>query len=270
MEIKLLTLQSEPVAGDIDENIEKAWNLFEKCTVKSADLILLPELWTIGWDCSRFNKNSESIENSKYLSFLKKLSIKFNSNVIGGSSIIKAESGRDRNTCFVLNRKGEVLTSYDKLHLFSHRGESEGNFLEEGQTPVMVETDIGKIGLSICYDIRFPELFRLYAFNGADIIVNTAAWPLPLYDEYEVLARARAVENQIFVLTSMLTGKINDKYNFSGQSAVIDYRGHVIAKLNEEETILQATIDTGTMMEYREQMPVLRDTKKSYRIMEKK
>lgn len=269
MEIKLLTVQLEPIAGDIDKNIKKAEALFESCTAKNADLILFPELWTIGWDCVRFNENSESVENSKYLSFLKKLAVEYNSNVIGGSSVIKAKNGNDRNTCFVLNRKGEIITSYDKLHLFSHRGESEGSFLEEGQTPVIAETDIGKIGVSVCYDIRFPELFRLYAFNGADIIVNMAAWPLPLFSEYEILARARAIENQIFVLTSMLTGKINEKYNFSGQSEVIDFRGGVVAKLKEEETILQAVIDTGTMLEYREQMPILTDTKKKYQILEK-
>lgn len=269
MKINLLIVQLESITGDIDSNIKKAEKLFDNCNAKSADLILFPELWTTGWDCPNFNRYSESFDSSKFVAFLKKLAIKYNSNVIGGSSVLRNNKGKDRNTCLVINRKGEILNTYDKLHLFSHRGEAEGNFLEEGDTPVIAKTDIGKIGISICYDIRFPELFRLYAFNGVDFIVNMAAWPLPIVDEYEVLARARAIENQTFVITSLLTGKINDKYNFSGNSMVIDYRGHIIAKLEEEETILQAQIDTDTMVQYREQMPILSDTKKTYQILEK-
>ena len=97
-----------------------------------------------------------------------------------------------------------MISTYDKFHLFSHRGQSEGSFLEEGEAPVIVKTDIGNIGISICYDIRFPEMFRLYAFNDADVIVNMAAWPKAFTDEYVTLAKARAIENQIYFISSCL------------------------------------------------------------------
>ena len=153
--------------------------------------------------------------------------------------------------------------------MFSHRGESEGTFLEEGETPVIVKTDIGNIGISICYDIRFPELYRTYAFKGVDFIVNMAAWPEAFADEYVTLAKARAIENQLYFLTSALTGKINQEYNFSGKSMVIDFRGKVVAELERQEAILQAQIDIDLMKQYRQQMPILYDTKRSYQILER-
>lgn len=267
--INVLIVQLEAIVGNIEENIKKVDAMFSSSSFQNADLILLPELWTVGWDSLNFNRYSESINNSVFVEFLKKLAIKYNSNVIGGSSVLRKVGEKDRNTTVVFNRQGNMIATYDKFHLFSHRGESEGAFLEEGETPVIVKTDIGNIGLSICYDIRFPELFRTYAFKGVDIIVNMAAWPESFEEEYVTLAKARAIENQTYFLTAALTGKINQEYNFSGKSMVIDYRGKVVAGLEKEETILHAQIDIDTMNQYRQQMPILRDTKRSYQILEK-
>ena len=269
MKIKLLVVQLEAVAGDIDKNISTIKSLFEKCKYSSADLIVLPELWTIGWDSPNFNKSSEPIFESRAYNFLKEIAIKYNSNVIGGSAVLRKEGEKDRNTCLIFNRQGELISSYDKFHLFSHRGQSEGSFLEEGETPVIVKTDIGRIGISICYDIRFPELFRLYAFNEADIMVNMAAWTKAFTEVYVTLAKARAIENQTSFVSSCLTGKINESFDFSGQSMVIDYKGKVINKLDEEEAVLYAELDLEEMHQYRKQMPILKDTKRSYQILEK-
>ncbi len=269
MKIKLLVVQLEAVAGDIDKNILKMEELLEKSNYSSADLIVLPELWTIGWSCESFNKSSEEIFSSKTYNFLKKLAVKYNSNIIGGSAVLRKDGEKDRNTCLIFNRQGELISTYDKFHLFSHRGQSEGSFLEEGETPVIVKTDIGKIGVSICYDIRFPEMFRLYAFNDADIIVNMAAWPKAFTDEYVTLAKARAIENQLMFICSCLTGKINESFDFSGNSMVIDYKGKIINSLDSQEDVLYAELDIDEMKQYRKQIPILKDTKRSYQILEK-
>lgn len=270
MKIKLLIVQLEAIAGDIDKNINKVEELLAESKCLDSDLIVLPELWTIGWDCPSFNKSSEELFSSRTYKFLKKIAVKYNSNVIGGSAVIRKNNERDRNTCIILNRRGELIGTYDKFHLFSHRGQAEGSFLEEGETPVIVKTDIGRIGISICYDIRFPELFRLYAFNGADIMVNMAAWPKSFTDEYVTLSKARAIENQSVFISCCLTGKINDMFDFSGNSMLIDYKGKIIASLNEEEKVLTAEIDLDEMKQYRVQMPILKDTKKQYQILERK
>ena len=269
MNIRLLIVQLESVKGDIEKNISKIRKLLEESNFSSSDLIILPELWTIGWDCASFNKSSEELQPSKTYKFLQELAMQYNSNIIGGSAVLRKNSENDRNTCLVFNRNGELISSYDKFHLFSHRGQSEGSFLEEGETPVIAKTDIGNIGLSICYDIRFPEMFRLYAFNGADIIVNMAAWPKSFTDEYVTLAKARAIENQIYFVSSCLTGKINETFDFSGNSCVIDYRGKIVSSLNEEEAVLCVDIDIDEMKQYRKQLPILKDTKLKYQMMEK-
>ena len=269
MTVNILTVQLEAIKNDISANIRKAKKLIENSKCSCVDLIVLPELWTIGWDCEHFNEFSEDVNNSETLKFLKETAIKYNAIVIGGSSIFKTQTGKDRNTCFIFNRRGEIIASYDKYHLFSHRGQSEGTFLEEGTTGLLVNTDIGKIGISICYDIRFPELFRLYAFKGADITANMAAWPDSFANEYITLAKARAIENQMYFVTSCLTGKINESYNFSGNSQVIDYRGRTISKLDYEEKAFCTTIDIEEMKQYRLQMPILKDTKSQYKITEK-
>ena len=268
MKIKLLIVQLEAVAGDIDSNIKKAEKLLNESNQDKADLIILPELWTTGWDCPNFNKYSEEIFTSKTYNLLKKIALKYNSNIIGGSAILHTSGEKDRNTSIILDRKGNFLAKYDKFHLFSHRGQSEGKYLESGTKPLIVKTDIGKIGISICYDIRFPELFRLYTFNDTDFIINIAAWPKKYKDEYIILSKARAIENQTFFITSCLTGKINDNFNFSGNSAVYDYMGRTIGSLDEEEKVLNINLDLDSMKEYREQMPILKDTKKTYKITE--
>lgn len=269
MEINTVIVQLEAVAGDIDGNIKKAEKLLSKECCSNPDLIIFPELWTIGWDCEHFNKFSEELLSSKILSFLKNTALKYNSNIIGGSSILRNKSGKDRNTAIILNRKAEITATYDKYHLFSHRGQSEGTYLEEGDNGLLVNTDIGKIGISICYDIRFPELYRKYAFNGADIMVNMAAWPKAFIEEYITLAKARAIENQCVFICSCLTGKINDSFDFSGNSIAFDYKGKIINKAEFEETCLNAKIDLEEMRQYRIQMPILKDTKLQYKIMEK-
>ncbi|MBQ8887573.1 MAG: hypothetical protein IJY61_07735 [Candidatus Gastranaerophilales bacterium] len=269
MDIKILVVQLEAVKGDIDKNISKIKSLLSESKFLCADLIVLPELWTIGWDCSSFNSSCEELFSSKAYNFLKELALKYNSNIIGGSAVLRKDGEKDRNTCLVFNRSGNLISTYDKFHLFSHRGQSEGSFLEEGETPVVVKMDIGNIGLSICYDIRFPEMFRLYAFNDADLIVNMAAWPKAFTDEYVTLVKARAIENQIYLVSSCLTGKINETFDFSGNFFIVDYRGKVVASLGEEEKVLYASIDIEEMKQYRKQLPILKDTKLKYQIMEK-
>ncbi len=270
MKIKVIVVQLEPVKGDIKANINKVEKLLNGKESLNPDLIILPELWTTGWDCPDFPKVAEKLEESHTYNFLKSFAVRFNSNIIGGSAILYKNNEKIRNTCIILNRKGQIIDTYDKFHLFSLRGESEGLYLEEGNAPVIVKMDIGKIGISICYDIRFPEMFRLYAFNNTDLIVNMAAWPKNYVDEYITLSKARAIENQMFFVCSALTGKINENYSFSGNSMIIDYQGRIKNKLNDEEGIIYSEININDMKEYREQMPILKDTKKTYNILEKK
>ena len=129
-----------------------------------------------------------------------------------------------------------------------------------------VKTDIGKIGISICYDIRFPELHRAYTFNGADILVNVAAWPKTRLHHYQTLVRARAIENQIFAIGVTQTGLIQgDEYNSGGSLAVNPF-GDIITMLDEKETAKVFNVDLKEEISLREKVPTLKDRKNVYSI----
>ena len=115
MKTKLLIVQFEAVAGDIDKNILKIEKLLNESNYSSADLIVLPELWTIGWSCENFNKSSEPLLTSKAYEFLKRIAIKYNANVIGGSAVLRKDGEKDRNTCLIFDRNGALISTYDKF-----------------------------------------------------------------------------------------------------------------------------------------------------------
>ena len=187
MKVKVLIVQLEAIAGDIKGNISKAKNMLANCGCSNCDLIILPELWTIGWNCEKFNENSETINSSVLIPFFKELALKYNSNIIGGTSIIRKENEKDRNTSFVFNRKGEMTASYDKYHLFSHRGESEGTYLESGTTEKKVLPElmnastmggmaIAQDGTGIPHGLSYSLTYKLQIPHGKAVGYFTAGY----------------------------------------------------------------------------------------------
>ena len=174
------------------------------------------------------------------------------------------EKGEIKNTCPVFDRNGEMIAFYDKMHLYSYLGDTENLNSVRGEKPVIATTDVGKIGISICYDIRFPEIYRCYAYGGADILVNMAAWPLSRRLHWETLTRARAIENQSFMIAVSQTGEIqNGIYNI-GSSVVLSPLGETIASLEYEEAVLRAEFDLNDMKKLRETVKTLSDRQDNY------
>ena len=192
--INVTAIQMSSALGDKEKNIQTVARLFNQFIKPETDIIFLPEVWTVGWACEYFVNSAESLDNSQVINFLSEQAKNYNVNIIGGSFITK-NGDKYYNTCPVINRKGELITSYNKCHLFSYYGDTEGTYITEGNNPVMVNIEGIKIGLSICYDIRFPEIYRAYALKGADMLVNMAAWPLSREIHWTSLTHARAVEN---------------------------------------------------------------------------
>ena len=260
--IKILIVQMQSILGDKKANFDKIEKLLTN--QEQADLIILPELFATGWFCEIYNKVAEDIDNSETINFLSNIAKKFNANLIGGSFVRREKNGDIKNTCPVFNRQGELIATYDKMHLYSYLGDTENLNSTKGNRPVIVNTDIGKIGLSICYDIRFPEIYRCYAYGGADILVNVAAWPKSRKLHWESLSRARAIENQSFMVAVSQTGEIqNGIYNL-GHSAVLSPLGKTIASLEEEEMVLKAEIDLSEMKELRDNVKTLSDKHEKY------
>lgn len=263
--IKILALQMSSNIGNREANFSKVRELIENSIEQDTDAIVLPEVWTVGWKPSEFETSAEEIENSNTIKFLSNIAKKYNTNIIGGSFITKKNSSQLTahsslfNTCPVINRKGELVTTYDKMHLFSYYGCDEGTFVQKGEKPVLIEINGVKIGLSICYDIRFPEIYRAYAKAGADVLINMAAWPKTRAGHWEALSKARAIENQCFVVALTQSGLIGkDEWNL-GHSRIIDFNGEVISEKSDGEGAMISEIKFEEMYEFRKKCTVLLD-----------
>lgn len=292
--LKILALQMSSKIGDKYANFDKIKSLVENNIKPKTDIIILPEVWTVGWKPSEFEKSSERLENSETINFLSEIARKYNVNIIGGS-FISEKNGDDSlltahhslyNTCPVINRKGELVATYNKMHLFSYYGCDEGKFVKNGENPVLVNycfdsgdvassyndvhenstnlSDKIKIGLSLCYDIRFPELYRAYRKAGADLLINMAAWPMSRAVHWETLTKARAIENQCFMIALTQSGQIeNDEWNL-GHSRIIDYNGNIVSEIEEGEGAMFAEIKFNEMYDFRKKCTVLLDIYDSY------
>ena len=268
--IKLLAIQMESVIGDSEKNILKVNNLLKKTlSNKTADFVFLPEVWTTGWECSVFEECAENINSAKSIEMLKSVASKYNTNIIGGSVILKDGNGKCTNTCPVINRSGKLVCTYNKNHLFSYYGCDEGKYITAGENPVMVTLDGVKIGLSICYDIRFPELYRAYRMANADLMVNMAAWGASKKIPWDSMTTSRAVENQVYFVALTQTGTLKDGSKNLGHSMILDYKGDILSEINQTEDGIYAEIDLNEMYEFREKCTILKDIKKSYEVIEK-
>ena len=266
-EINLLAVQIGSVLGDLDANVCKMESLLRLSLDKHVvDFVFLPEVWTVGWDCQLFPSCAEDIEDAKSFKMLKKIAKEFSVNIIGGSFIEKKSDGTLSNSCPVINRKGELVCTYEKNHLFSYYGSAENEYITAGKSPVMVELDGVKIGLSICYDIRFPELYRAYRIAGADILVNMAAWGANKKIPWDSMTTARAVENQTYFVALTQTGKLRDGANL-GHSMIINYNGDILSEINESEGSIYAKIDLEEMYSFRDKCKVLTDIRDSYEVV---
>ena len=269
-EVRLLAIQMGSTIADVDKNILKVEKLLEEnLSLNSADFVFLPEVWTCGWDCTSFGDCAEDIEQAQSVNMLKKIAQKYNTNIIGGSFIEKKKDGTLANSCPVINRKGELVCTYEKNHLFSYYGCAEGDFITAGDNPVMVELDGVKIGLSICYDIRFPEIYRAYRKAGADLLVNLAAWGASKKIPWDSMTTSRAVENQTYFVALTQTGMLKDGTENLGHSMIMDYKGDILSEINKIEGGIYANIDLDEMYEFRNKCRVLDDIKESYEVIRK-
>ncbi|MBR1425339.1 hypothetical protein IJ579_07240 [bacterium] len=262
--VKISLLQMGSELGDVEQNCDKVKVLCEHLT-EPTDVLVLPEVWTVGWACRYFRKTAQKISNSSVIDFLSSIARKYNTNIIGGSFIVK--DGEDfYNTCPVLNREGNLVATYSKNHLYSYYGCDEDKYVTAGKDPVMVELDGVKFGLTICYDIRFPEIYRAYAKEGADILVNCAAWGAKKAVAWEMMTKSRAIENQCYMLALTQSGYIEDEQYNLGESRIIDYKGDEVNSLMKGEGIITSNLNLQEMYDFRAKSPILGDIKSSYEV----
>jgi len=262
--IKVSAVQMESAIGDKYKNFENVLSLVEKNISSDTDILILPELWTVGWACDEFTKNAEPL-SGETLEFLSELAQTYKINILGGS-FVRKDGEKLYNTCPVINRQGDLIAIYNKNHLFSYYDDCENKYITEGNNPVMVDIEGIKIGLTICYDIRFPEIYRAYRKAGADILVNMAAWPLSRKIHWDSLTCARAVENQSYMIALTQTGTLPTGAKNLGHSLIYDFSGNVLAEIDTKEGVISAELDLPKMYDFRDKCTVLKDIHENYEV----
>ncbi|MCW8860398.1 MAG: carbon-nitrogen family hydrolase [Deltaproteobacteria bacterium] len=244
-------IQFNIALGYIDANLDKAVAALRRVAQQGAKLAVLPEMWSCGYDYRNLTELAK--ETPRVLETLKQESQKLELVTVG--SLPELDGGTVYNTAYVID-KGKMVGSYRKLHLFSTMREDQ--FLGSGNQILIAETSVGRLGVAICYDLRFPELFRKLALAGAEIVCLPAEWPKPRQEHWKTLLRARAIENQLFVIAANCCG-VQGKLDFFGLSQLISPLGNVLQMAAEEDTELVAQFDFAEMDKYRDQIKILSD-----------
>ncbi|MCX8169515.1 MAG: carbon-nitrogen hydrolase family protein [Candidatus Methanomethyliaceae archaeon] len=242
-----------------EENLRKALEYSEKVINEGAELLLLPELFNFH---SPRGKKEDYIKNaeSDYGSTIKELLrlAKRNNVVFIAGSIAEKVDETLYNTSYVLSKDG-IIGKYRKIHLFKYEDIDESKIFSPGKDPIVVNCLGTKIGLTICFDLRFPEIFRIEALMGAEILVNVAAFLEKTGRAHWMpLLRARAIENQVFLLAANQSYHEGAQRRYYGHSCIIDPWGRCLARANEKEGFLIADIDIGMVENIRSKMPLLK------------
>jgi len=259
-EVNLTLAQISCKVGDKESNIRKMEKIIIQAKEKGSDLIIFPELALTGYVCKDLvYELAESIPNGLSISQIIETAKRQNVHVIFGMIESSAKAaGVLHNTAVLVGPKG-LIGKYQKMHLPTHSVFEEKRYFRPGyQTPVF-ETDIGKIGLIICYDIFFPEITRMIRLKGAELIACISASPSVRRGYFEVLTVARAIENTVFLTYTNLVG-IEDSLQFWGGSRIIAPNGQIMAQAKyDEEEILGAKINYSNMKQVEAFVPMLRD-----------
>lgn len=242
-------------------NVETALRLIDEAAATGARLVVLPEIWPY------LGKESGNRANAEYIPgpITDALAAKARQHgiYVHGGSILEKRDGEPKlfNTTVVFDPSGELVAQYSKIHMFdvvldgvaSYR---ESNTVQRGEEIVTFDMDGTTVGLAICYDLRFPELFRILTLQGADVIVLPAAFTMTTgKDHWEVLIRARAIENQVYMVSCGQFGPDSAGKWCYGRSLIADPWGTVLATAPDRECVLRATVDLDYLQKVRRQVP---------------
>lgn len=259
MRIAISLAQIDVKTTKTRENIQHAEPFIAEASKRNSQIVCLPELWTTGlsWDFIINNLQDHQECCKAICNLAEKYKI-----FIYGSIPFFNQGGSLVNAGLFINPQGKVQAQYNKTHLFSLLNEDK--YFEKGKELTLILTSFATIGLSICYDLRFLELFRTYALKGANLMLLSAAFPYPRIEHWKILLRARAIENQFFVCAVNRIGKeiTNDgkELFFFGNSTIIDPWGNIVLEASEDkEELLTAEIDLNYVNEVRKTIKVYED-----------
>jgi len=249
--------------ADKPANLATAERLVSQAAATGADVVVLPEKWNAIGDAAVSHATAEPIEGGESVEAMSRWSRQHGITLVGGS-ITERREGREKlsNTSLVFDPEGQIVAAYRKIHLFDVEvggvvyRESEAE--EPGEEPVVAEIEDWKLGLSVCYDIRFPELYRILALEGAELVTVPAHFTTPTgKDHWHVLLRARAIENQLYVAAAAQIGETLPGRPAYGRSLITDPWGIVVAQAPDAETVIAAELDLVHLRDIRAKLPSL-------------
>lgn len=254
MPLKVSLAQFDVTVGKPQTNLETVRLMAAEAARRGSQLLVLPELWSTGYDLENATTHATTLDEGIFAQ-VREMAIHHHLYILG-SCLSLMDEGHYGNTAVLFNPSGDILASYSKIHLF--RLMDEEQYLTAGNHLALVDSEWGRIGLAICYDLRFPEMFRTYALGGATIVFLPSEWPHPRLAHWQTLLRARAIENQFYMVACNRVGRSKESV-FFGHSCIIDPWGQTIVEAGEEEILLTCDIDLSRVEEVRRKIPIFQD-----------
>jgi predicted amidohydrolase len=246
------------IEGKREENFKNTSEMLSDHKTKTAiEFIVLPELFAIGFRYTDYNEVGPGVPGPT-AEFIQNLAEEHSAYVVGTD--IEQTGKKYFNTLVMASPKGKIVAEYRKMHPF----QSEKDVFAGGESLVIVEIGGIKVGLEICYDVRFPEITRTLALNGAELVLIPAAFPDPRAQHWDTLVRARAIENQIYVAATNRMGWAFDNKTYFGHSQIVDPWGVVLNRLNTDMTVFSNKGDTDMISEVRNQITCFQDRTPDY------
>jgi predicted amidohydrolase len=243
--LRIAIAQLALAEGALAANWRAARGAIGRAADGGAGLLVLPEMWLTGYAYRRLGELAAATPES--LAKVGALAKRHDLHVVG-SWPERGDDGRLYNTAFLLAPDGRVAASYRKVHLFGPM--KEDRHFAPGCAPTVVQLAFGRVGIALCYDLRFPELVRKMALAGAELLVFPSQWPRVRLGHFHTLLAARAIENQLFVAGANRAGR-SVSLEFGGGSLVVGPRGEVLGQLGDEPGYLEAEIDFAAVKEAR-------------------
>ncbi|QIO23024.1 nitrilase-related carbon-nitrogen hydrolase [Haloarcula sp. JP-L23] len=272
MRLTLAQIAVEPAA--VSTNVGRAIDAIDRAAANGADLVVLPELFNVGYFAfDSYARHAEGVEGET-LTAVREAAAEHGVAVLAGSVVedlaASATAGIDvpvedglANTAVFFDRDGTRRAIYRKHHLFGY-GSAETDLLEPGQHLPTVDFAGFTVGVTTCYDLRFPELYRRLVDDGVTLTLVPSAWPYPRVEHWKLFPKARAVENQLYVAAANGVGSFEDA-ELLGRSTVYDPWGTALASSADDPALVSATVDPERVTAIREEFPALDDRRTEFR-----
>lgn len=251
------------VHDDKSKNIESAIKALAQASADGAGIAVLPEMFNCPYNVSRFGRYAENIDTGETIKAISGTAASLNMYVAAGS-VPELSGGRIYNTSILFDRKGQIIAYHRKMHLFDINIENmirfkESDSISAGNRVTVADTDLCKMGMAICYDLRFPELFKLMSLAGAKVIIVPAAFNMvtgPAH--FELLVRTRALDNQVYVVAAAQAYNGNADYKAYGHSMVADPWGRIVCEAGNSTEMISCEINPDLIEKVRRDLPILK------------